>query len=137
MVKMSNTRNDNSHTIFQPFSSHPKKNPLVLSICVLWVVCLCVAFLPLLEYDGNVYYQSVVVKNSPYFKTWDINFNTLKSFAIKLFTFHPDLRNASTIEKGRVINSTSWKELDQFIGDLMPGSTEIGSYNGYVAIYLF
>ena len=127
----------NIFTIFQPFSAHPKKRKLLIGILCIWVVSICLALLPVvLVNDGHVYSQSVVVKNNPYFKTWNVNFDTLKSFAIKLLTFHPDLKNASLIERKMVANSASWKELEQFIEKLMPGSVEIGSSYGYVALYL-
>ena len=76
------------------------------------------------------FYKSAVVKNNVFLNKWNVEFDVMKSFATRLFTFHPNLRNASLSEKNIVATSTSWLTLDNFIQKVMPETFEIDGYYG-------
>ena len=85
---------------------------------------------PLLEQNDHVFYQSAVIKNNIYFKYGDIDFDALKLFAIKMFTFHPALKNSTISQQNEVLNTKSWTTLINFIKGNLENNFEVNGFYG-------
>ena len=81
----------------------------------IWIYSLALAVGPLLELDGHVFYQSAHIKNSLFFKNWDVSFDALQAFALKLLEYHPNVRNLTTAEMQTVVATDSWETLSTFL----------------------
>ena len=102
----------------------------MIGIVTSWMVSLLVALVPLMEEKDHIYYNTAILKNNAYFKHWDVDFETLRSFVIKLFTFHPDLRNATENEQLEVINTKSWAFMENILQKELPFPFQIDGYYG-------
>ena len=107
---------------FQPFAavSHPKKLTLFLALLFLWITSFGLALGPLvIGVDTPFINQKVFIKQNPFFKYPDVDYNTLKQFSTKLFTFHPDLFNSSLAFKEQLFEKLqsfeSWTFLQDFL----------------------
>ena len=89
-----------------------------------------IAVAPLLEQDDHMFYQSAVIKRNVYFKYWDVDFDALKSFAIKMFTFHPALKNATISQQNEVLNTKSWNILATFVKGNLDSNFHIDGFYG-------
>ena len=116
--------------LFQPFTLHPKKKLVLLSIAFVWVFTIAVAVGPLLD-NGNIEPYNLFVSRDVYFKNRRvIDTNALNAFALKLFTFQPGLHNSTESQISEVVNSRSWRFLTQFIQSKYSEKFKVEAFHG-------
>ena len=101
----------------QPFSVGPRKEVILFCILCIWTISLAIAVGPLLEQEGHTFYHLAMLKDDMFFQRRDVSFDALKSFALRLFTFHSGLVNASSTVKENVLKVNSWTVLQEFLGE--------------------
>ena len=119
---------------FQPFTGHPRKPHLFLGIIFIWLASLTVGIAPLLELDGSKFYQTAVMKQNLFFPSWDISFDTLKSFAVKMIQFHPNMRNLTDFDVRNVLNTDSWQDITELLAGRYSQRFRLNNYYGYVVL---
>ena len=116
--------------LFQPYSLHPKKKLLLLSIAFVWLLTIAVAIGPLLD-NGNVEPYNLIVSQDVYFNNRRIiDTNALKAFVLKLFTFQPGLHNSTENEISQVVNSRSWRFLTHLIQSKYSDKFKVEAFHG-------
>ena len=88
-----------------------------------------------METDGHTLYQSVHMEQNPFFRSWDVSFDTLKSFTLKLLQFHPDMKNLSHLQVEDIVNTESWLVLTKFLQSHYSENLTPKGYYGYALIY--
>ena len=88
---------------------------------ILWTFAVGIALGPLLfANDRPIINQHVLIRNSVYFQQTSVDFENIKSFAIKLFTFNSALMYLPSEEEFQetfteVSHSKSWLFMEQFV----------------------
>ena len=100
---------------FQPFTVHPKRNHVCFGILLIWIFSLAIAAGPLMETDNHMIYQTALMNQNPFFRSWDVSFDTLQRFTIKLLQFHPNMKNLTDLDVEAVANTKSWLVLSNFL----------------------
>lgn len=95
------------------------------------------AFGPLMESEGHRFHQTILMKKNIYFKSWQVSFDSLKSYAVKLIDFHPHFSNISVVDRQVVANTESWLVLSELLNATFPNRFQISRYYGYVCALNF
>ena len=101
--------------MIQPFTIHPKRTHVCQGIVFIWVFSFAIAVGPLMEKNNHMLYQTALMEQNPFFRPWNVTFDTLKSFTIKLIQFHPNMKNLTNLDVETVVNTKSWLVLTKLL----------------------
>lgn len=97
---------------------------MYFSLICLWTVSIASSAVPLfIASDRPIFNQRVLIKRSLYFTRSDVEFDALREYALKLFTFHPNLKLVSgeksytSYQFENVINADSWYFMESFLNN--------------------
>ncbi|XP_076812331.1 uncharacterized protein LOC143459189 isoform X2 [Clavelina lepadiformis] len=101
------------YAILNPFNASSKPTPcqVLISLCLVWVVSLALALVPLTAHLQHMFAEEALIENNPFFENVVVDLDSAKLWMEKLVIFDPEYSNVTSDTVLEMKKSTSWEEL--------------------------